>query len=118
MSIERWLQVSQRLLFNQHRPRFIVAGITLAPIPVSVFRTLNILTGSYEHYLTVTFALLLLCVIAISISYFKVFRIIRCHQQQVQAREMPQISGQPAINLAKYKKVCVFCSVHCAIILH
>ena len=105
MSIERWLQMSRRVLFIQRRAGFVVAGmITLAPIPVSVFRALNILTGSYEDVLTVTFALLLLCLIAISISYFKVFRIIRCHQQQVQARETPQIPGPPAINLAKYKK--------------
>ena len=104
MSIERWLHMSRRFLFIQRRAPFIVAGIILAPIPFSVFRALNILTGSYGHILTVSFALLLLCLIAISTSYFKVFRIIRCHQQQVQARETPQISGQPAINLAKYKK--------------
>jgi len=102
MSIERWLQMSQRFLFIEHRARFIVAGITLGPIPVSVFRALNILTGSYEHVLTASFSVLLLCVIVISVSYFKVFRIIRCHQQQVQARETPSV--QPAINLAKYKK--------------
>ena len=104
MSIERWLQMKRRFLVIQRRARFIVAGIVLVPIPISVFRALNILTGSYEHVLTVTFALLLLCVIAISTSSFKVFQIIRSHQQQVQARETPQISGQPAINLAKYKK--------------
>jgi len=104
MSIERWLQMTRKFLFIQRRARFIVAGVILTPIPVSVFRALNILTGSYEHVWTVTVALLLLCIIAISTSYFKVFRIIRCHQQQVQARETPQISSQPAINLAKYKK--------------
>ena len=104
MAIERWLQMSRRVLFIQRRAGFIVAGITLAPIPGSVFRALNILTGSYKHFLTVSFFILLLCVTAISICYFKVFRIIRCHQQQMQARETPQIPGQPAINLAKYKK--------------
>ena len=104
MSIERWLYMSRRFLFIQRRTRFIVAGIILVPIPFSVFRVLNVLTGSYGHILTASFASLLLCLIAISTSYFKVFRIIRCHQQQVQARETPQISGQPAINMAKYKK--------------
>ena len=103
MSIERWLQMKRRFLVTQHRARF-VAGVILAPIPVSVFRALNILTGSYKHVWTVTVALLLLCVIAISTSYLKVFRIIRCHQRQVQAKETPQISSQAAINLAKYKK--------------
>ena len=104
MSIERWLHMTRRFLAIQRRFRFIVVGIILVPIPLSVFRALNILTGDYEHVWTVTFALLLLCLIIISTSYFKVFRIIRCHQQQVQARETPQISGQPVINLAKYKK--------------
>ena len=104
MSIERWLRMSRRFLFIQRRARFIVAGIILAPIPFSVFRTLNTLTGSYEHVLTVSFALLLLCLAAISTSYFKVFRIIRCYHHQVQARETPHISGQPVINLAKHKK--------------
>ena len=104
MSIERWLHMTRRFLVIQRRLRFIFAGIILAPIPVSVFRALNILTGDYEHVWTVTFALLLLCLMVISTSYFKVFRIIRCHQQQVQARETPQSSSQPVINLAKYKK--------------
>ena len=104
MSIERWLQMTRRFLVIQRRLRFIFVGIILVPIPVSVFRVLNILTGDYEHVWTVISALLLLCLMVISTSYFKVFRVIRCHQQQVQARETPQISGQPVINLAKYKK--------------
>ena len=36
-----------------------------------------------------------------SVSYFKVYRIIRRHQQQIQAN---QSFGQPAINLEIYKK--------------
>lgn len=104
MSIERWLQMSRRSLVIRRRARLIVATIILAPIPVAVFRMLNVLTGSYKHVLTISFAFLLICLIAISTSYFKVFRVIRHHQQQVQAREPCQISGQPAINLAKYKK--------------
>ena len=56
MSIERWLQMSRRFLFIQRRENFIVAGIILAPIPFSVFRTLNNLTVSYEHVLTVSLA--------------------------------------------------------------
>ena len=104
MSIERWLHMTRRFLIIQCRLRFVVAGILIVPIPVSVFRALNILTGDYEHVWTVTFALLLVCLMVISTSYFKVFRIIRCHQQRVQARETRQISGQRVINLAKYKK--------------
>ncbi|XP_078344057.1 histamine H2 receptor-like [Oculina patagonica] len=104
MSIERWLHMTQRFSVTGRRARFIVAGIILAPIPIAVFRSLNILTGSYEHVLSISFASLLFCLVTISTAYFKVFRIIRCHQQQVQASEPSQNFGKPAINLAKYKK--------------
>ena len=40
----------------------------------------------------------------ISCLKFKVFRIIRHHQQQVHSNESSQNCGQPAIDLAKYKK--------------
>ena len=38
------------------------------------------------------------------VTYFKVFRIIRQHKQQLQGNQSSQNFGQPAINLAKYKK--------------
>ena len=45
----------------------------------------------------------LFCIIATSIAYFKVFRVIRHHQQLVNANESEQNFGQSVIGLAKYK---------------
>ena len=44
------------------------------------------------------------CYFATSVAYFKVFRIIRQHQQQIHGNQSRQNFGQPAVNLAKYKK--------------
>ncbi len=51
---------------------------------------------------SVSFIILLFCFIATPIAYFKVFKIIRRHQQQV--NDSSQNFGQLAINLAKYNK--------------
>ena len=104
MSIERWLHMTRRSLLTGRRAGFAVVGILLAPIPTGVFRALNVVTGNYQYVWTIFIALLLFCLITTSTAYFKVFRIIRRHQQQIQANESSQNSGQPAINLAKYKK--------------
>ncbi|XP_068684123.1 uncharacterized protein [Montipora foliosa] len=37
-------------------------------------------------------------------AYYKVYRIIHQHQQQVQGNQSSQNFGQPAINVAKYKR--------------
>ena len=45
-------------------------------------------------------ATMLTCYLTTSLAYFKVYRIIRHHQQQVQANEASQSYGQQTINLA------------------
>ena len=47
---------------------------------------------------------MLSCYLTTSFAYYKVYRIIRHHQQQVQARVTTQNFGQPAIDLAKLGK--------------
>ena len=47
---------------------------------------------------------LLSCYLATSVAYFKVFRIIRRHQQQIGGNQSCQSVDQRAIDLAKYKK--------------
>ena len=37
-------------------------------------------------------------------AYFKVFRIIRAHQQQIHSSELAQNAARPAIHMAKYRK--------------
>jgi len=46
-----------------------------------------------------------------TVVYFKFFKIIRRHQQQVQANECSQNYGQPAKDVLKYQKS-VFSMVH------
>lgn len=105
MSIERWLHMSRRSLLTVRRSCVIIIVIMLLLIPVVVFRVLNLLNNT-PRFLSnaMLFIILLFCLITTSISYYKVFRIIRRHQQQVQAYEPPQNFGQPAIDLAKYKR--------------
>ena len=119
ISIERWLHMTRRSLLTVRRSYFIVVVGSLVPIPIALFHLLKVLKKTYQLVSNATlFVLFLVCIIITSIAYFKVFRIIRCHQrqvqtnetshavvcQQVQASEQSQNFGQPAINLAKYKK--------------
>jgi len=48
--------------------------------------------------------IMLFCFLTMPVAYFNVLRIIRRHQQQIQANASHQIFGRPAINLTKYKK--------------
>ena len=105
MSVERWLYMARRSLVTKRVAYFIVAIVLICPIPIAVLRTFQVLYGVYELALnTVSFTILFLCFLTTSMAYFKVFRIIKQHQQQVQANVTSQNLAQPAINLAKYKK--------------
>ena len=60
----------------------------------------------------------MLCITVTSVDYFKVFRIIRRHQQQtVQANELSHNFGQPSIDFAKYK-ISVFSILYILVILY
>ena len=79
--------------------------ILFLPIPLIVYRTLHILTGTYCQITnTVIICLLVFCFLTTTLTYLQVFRIIRRHQQQVQANGTLQSVRQPSINMAKYKK--------------
>ena len=93
MSIERWLLMSRRSLLTVRRVSFIIAVLLLLMLPSAIFL----------HGLEI-FSLVMFCVIVTSVAYFKVFRIIRRHQQQIQASMSFQNAAQPAINFVKYKK--------------
>ena len=103
ISIERWLHMSRRSLLTVRRSCFIVAVVCLLIIPLTTFQVTRI---KREEFISIAIlsTILILCVIATSISYFKVFKIIRRHQQQVQANKFSQNSAQPAIDILKYKK--------------
>ena len=98
MSVERWLHMTRRSLLTVRRSCFVVAMISVLLIPMVVVRLTNIL-NNIDNLVTqaVSFTSLLLCTITTPIAYFRVFKIIRRHQQQVTANDT-------SINLAKYKK--------------
>lgn len=105
MSIERWLYMTRRSLLTARRSCFIMTTMMVLLIPMAAVRSTNILKRISDPVsTTVSFVILLFCIITTSVAYFKVFKIIRRHQLQVTANESSQTFGQPAINLAKYKK--------------
>ena len=106
MSIERWLHMSRRSLVTSRCGCPAVTLVLLIPIPLVVFKAVNVIKA--KSWVNVTLvAVMLFCYLTTSVAYFKVFRIIRQHQQQVQGNQSAQNFGQPAINLAKYKKTVV-----------
>ena len=106
MSVERWLHMTHRSLLTSHRGRyrFVVLSL-LAPVPLVTLQALNLNTNKMKlETNAVMGAYGLSCYLATSVAYFKVFRIIRQHQQQIHGNQSRQNFGQPAIDLAKYKK--------------
>ena len=104
MSIERWLFMSRRPSVTSRRGCLTVITVLIAPIPTVVLRILANDKHSYGNSMRVTIiATMFACYLTTSFAYFKVYRIIRNHQQQVQANEASQNYAQQAINLAKYK---------------
>jgi len=106
MSIERWLPMTRRSLVLSQRGFFSFIMLFFIPIPLVVFTILDFTKpeGSRRVLRITVMALILFCYLTTFAAYFKVFRIIRQHQQQVQEKEASQNFGQPAMNLAKYKK--------------
>ena len=101
MSIERWLHMSRRSLLTMRRLHRIMAVLLFIPVPFVVYRFQKTTTFAY---LFASVAFVLLCLSVTSVAYFKVFRIIRRHQQQIRSNESSPGFSQPAINFAKYKK--------------
>ncbi len=105
MSIERWLHMSRRSLVTSRRCCLTVVILLLIPIPAVIFRLLVNENETYEkHIYITTITVMFICYLTTSFAYFKVYRMIRRHQQQVQANETSQNFGRQAIDLAKYKK--------------
>ena len=104
MSVERWLHMTRRSLVTTRRVCYIVSLLLVLPLPFVVCYV----QGTYIHDDSVTVASISLVLFSLSVTslvFFKVFRIIRRHQQQIsQANESSHNFGQPSINLAKYKK--------------
>ena len=97
MSIERWLIMTRRSWLTVRRAYIIVMLLLFLMLPSAVYYYTNELQFG-------TAMILILCIIVTSVSYLNVFRIIRRHQQQIQANTLAQNTAQPAINLVKYKR--------------
>ena len=101
MSVERWLHMSRRSLVTVRRTYIAIAVLLLLPIPFAVCRVLI----PFNIAVNVANSLsLIFCLFITSLAYFKVFQIIRAHQQQIHLSELPQNAAQPAMHMAKYKK--------------
>ena len=99
MAVERWLHMSRRSLLTARR--VIILYITFS-ISLIVFLACNMYswyhTNEYFSAFTVVFVLgAALCFSITVFAYFKIYRIIRRHQNQVQNYEN-------AIDIKKYKK--------------
>ena len=105
MSIERWLYMSRRSQITLRRGCFTVIVLLLFPISTVVFRILENVDEAYGRTMRLIFITqMLFCYLITCFAHFKVYQIIRRHQQQVQANTTSQSFGESAIDLAKYKK--------------
>ena len=101
MSVERWLHMSRRSLVTVRRTYIAIAMLLPLPFPFAVCRVLI----PFNIAVNVANSLsLIFCLFITSLAYFKVFQIIRAHQQQIHLSELPQNAAQPAMHMAKYKK--------------
>ena len=106
MSTERWLYMSRRSFITSRRRYFALILVLFLPIPTVVIRGLLHQNFRFEKIFEIkTTSQISFCYIIISFAYYKVFKIIRHHQEQIKASEVSsQRFGQNAINLENYKR--------------
>ena len=105
MSIERWLHMTHRSLLTSRREYLTAVISLLVPIPLVTLQVFNFIEERLiQEANAISGVYMLSCYLATSVAYFKVFRIIRQHQQQIHGNQSRQNFGRPAIDLAKYKK--------------
>lgn len=106
MAIERWLHIKRRSFITVRRVYIILIVCLIAPTPFLAVRFWSLL----EKPLPLADAIMasvfgVVCFVATTVAYFKVFQINRRHQIEVHAHQTPQnINGQSAMNVAKYKR--------------
>lgn len=101
LSLERWVHMTRRSLLTT-RCRLVLV-LLLVVIPgsfVVLFKTL----GPAMELCYALAVFMLVCLSVTFFAYFKLFRIIRQHQQQVQGNLSSQSARQPGINVAKLKR--------------
>ena len=92
MSIERWLHTTRRSLVTVRRTCAIIAVLTAVPAPLAVYQVISIVNGArlenlFENSTFLT--LLVFCITVTLVAYFKLFQIVRRHQQQLRRMSYP-----------------------------
>ena len=106
MALERWMYMTRRRWINSSRMSKLFVALLIQPLSVIVFRSLQIVTGSFCYEVnTLVICQLLFCFTTTTLTYFQVLLIIRRHRRQIQGNVTSQNSfRQPSVNLAKYRK--------------
>ena len=105
ISTERWVVISHRSFFTQHRACFTVIALMLAASLVVILRVLENLNIGYGCSLRYMLnANMLSCYLVMKIANFNVYRSICRHQRQIQDNTTTHNFGRSTINVAKYKK--------------
>ena len=99
IAVERWLHMSRRSLLTVRRvvTIYIVFVVMLIPIVACRVYTWYYPNSALNVIVAIFFLAVVLCIVLTAFAYFKVFQIIRRHQNQVQL-------NQNAIDMEKYKK--------------
>lgn len=105
MSIDRWLHMKRNSMITIKRVYKAIFVMYLLPIPLIAFRLVQSTDGCVFLRSDVAEGIVvLLCFLVTIFFYFKVFQIIRLHQNQIHVSQQTHNFGQPAIDIAKYKK--------------
>ena len=112
--------MSRRSLMTPRRRCLAVALLLVVPALLLVSNAVQYLRlRKVDVALTIiNVVVIVLCYLITSFAYYKLYRIIRQHQQQVQGNQSSQNFRQPAVNLAKYKRsvksmLYYFCFIFC-----
>ena len=106
MSIERWLYMSRRSFITSRRRYFALIVVLFLPVPTVVILVLIHQNFRYRKiYEVIIITQFSFCYTIVLFAYYKVYKIIRRHEQQIKASEVSaQRFGQNAMNLVKYKR--------------
>ena len=99
MAVERWLHMSRRSLLTVRRVVILYIMATVLLIALNAWHMYNWYHENefFSAFIVIFFLGAALCFFITGFSYFKVFRIIRHHQSQIQ-------TNRNAIDIDKYKK--------------
>ena len=113
MSIERWLHMTRRCLVTSRRGCLIAAVSLVVPIPFTVLLAICFFNESFKlEAVTAMGIYLLSCYLATTVAYFKVFRKIRRHQQQVRENQVVSKCWSASDRLGEIQEILTFNLVH------